>query len=40
MAKAYGFGSPVDYTLGAELITDTAAHTGRFKSIDFLREYT
>tara|TARA_R100000388_G_C7223302_1_gene150277 strand:+ start:193 stop:429 length:237 start_codon:yes stop_codon:yes gene_type:complete len=24
-----------DYTLGAELITDTAAHTGRFKSIFF-----
>ena len=22
-----------DYTLGGELITDTAAHTGRFKSI-------
>ena len=24
-----------DYTLGGELITDTAAHTGRFKSIFF-----
>ena len=22
-----------DYTIGGELITDTAAHTGRFKSI-------
>ena len=35
MAKAYGFGSPVDYNIGAEVITDTAAHTGRFKRIDF-----
>ena len=24
-----------DYTLGGELITDTSAHTGRFKSIFF-----
>ena len=24
-----------DYSLGGELITDTAAHTGRFKSIFF-----
>ena len=28
-----------DYTLGGELITDTAAHTGRFKSI-FFKENT
>ncbi len=35
MAKAYGFGSPVDYNIGAEVITDTAAHAGRFKRIDF-----
>ena len=34
MAKAYGFGSPVDYNIGAEVITDTAAHTGRFKTVN------
>jgi hypothetical protein len=27
--------SGIDYTLGAEVITDTAAHTGRFNHIDF-----
>ena len=36
MAKGYGQGNAgIDYTLGAEVITDTAVHTGRFKHIDF-----
>jgi len=28
-------GNGIDYTLGGEVITDTAAHTGRFHHIDF-----
>jgi hypothetical protein len=28
-------GNGIDYTLGAEVITDTVAHTGRFHHIDF-----
>ena len=28
-------GNGIDYTLGAEVITDTATHTGRFHHIDF-----
>jgi len=40
MAKGYGGDSAVDYTVGAELITDTAAHTGRFNHIDFYENST
>ena len=25
-----------DYSVGGEVITDTAAHTGRFKRVDFI----
>jgi len=28
-------GGDVDYTLGGEVITDTAVHTGRFHHVDF-----
>lgn len=28
-------GGDVDYTIGGEVITDTATHTGRFHHIDF-----
>lgn len=28
-------GEGIDYTIGAEVITDTAAHVGRFHHIDF-----
>lgn len=36
MGKGFGLGDAgIDYTLGAEVITDTAVHTGRFKQIDF-----
>lgn len=37
MSKGFGQGDVgIDYTIGAEVITDTAVHTGRFKHIDFL----
>jgi len=35
MAKGFGSSGPVDYTIGAEVINDTAVHTGRFKMLDF-----
>lgn len=35
MSKGFGGSSEVDYTIGAEVITDMAVHTGRFKHIDF-----
>ena len=31
---SYALSAP-DYSVGGELITDTAAHTGKFKRIDF-----
>lgn len=40
MAKGFGGGSEVDYTIGAEVITDTATHTGRFNHIDFFENTT
>ena len=40
MAKGFGQGNGVDYTIGAEVITDTAAHTGRFCHIDFYENST
>ena len=35
MAKSHGGISSVDYAVGAEVINDTAAHTGKFLHIDF-----
>ena len=41
MGKGFGQGDVgIDYTLGAEVITDTAVHTGRFKHIDFYENST
>ena len=40
MSKGFGNGSDVDYTVGAEVITDTNAHTGRFCHIDFYENST
>ena len=41
MAKGFGQGDVgIDYTLGAEVITDSVAHTGRFKHIDFYENTT
>jgi len=33
-------GNGIDYTVGGEVITDTAAHTGRFHHIDFFENTT
>ena len=35
MAKTHGGTSNVDYAIGAEVIHDTAVHTGKFHHIDF-----
>ena len=35
MSKLTGGHAPVDYTIGAEVITDTVAHTGQFSYIAF-----
>lgn len=35
MAKSHGGVSSVDYAVGAEVINDTATHTGQFMHIDF-----
>lgn len=40
MAKSKGGGSPVNYALGAEVITDTAVHTGKFHHIEFYENST
>lgn len=40
MAKSHGGASLVDYAIGAELITDTAVHTGKFSHIDFYESST
>lgn len=40
MAKARGGHAPVDYALGAEVINDTAVHTGKFRHIDFYENST
>lgn len=40
MAKAHGGTSSIDYAVGAELITDTAVHTGKFSYIDFYENST
>ena len=40
MAKSHGGASDVNYSLGAEVITDTLAHTGKFHHIDFYENTT
>lgn len=40
MAKSHGGASDIDYSLGAEVITDTVAHTGKFRHIDFYENST
>jgi hypothetical protein len=40
MAKSHGGASEVNYALGAEVITDTVAHTGKFRHIDFYENST
>lgn len=40
MAKSHGGASSVDYAVGAEVINDTAAHTGKFMHIDFYENST
>lgn len=40
MAKSHGGASSVDYNVGAEVINDTAAHTGKFMHIDFYENST
>ena len=40
MAKSHGGASNVNYSVGAEVINDTAAHTGKFMHIDFYENST
>jgi hypothetical protein len=40
MAKSRGGSSPIDYAVGAEVINDTATHTGKFSHIDFYKNST
>lgn len=40
MAKSHGGASSVDYNIGAEVITDTVAHVGKFSHIDFYENST
>jgi len=40
MAKSHGGLSSVDYNIGAEVITDTVAHVGKFSHIDFYKNST
>lgn len=40
MAKSQGGSSPIDYAVGAEVINDTATHTGKFSHIDFYENST
>ena len=40
MAKSHGGASQVDYAVGAEVITDTAVHAGKFHHIDFYENST
>jgi len=40
MAKSHGGASAVDWSVGAEVINDTAAHTGKFMHIDFYENST
>lgn len=40
MSKARGGHAPIDYTIGAEIINDTQAHTGKFCHICFYENST
>jgi hypothetical protein len=40
MAKSHGGTSDINYTVGAEVINDTAVHTGKFRHIDFYENST
>ena len=40
MAKSFGGTSAINWSLGAEVINDTAVHTGRFMHIDFYESST
>lgn len=40
MSKSHGGASQVDYAVGAEVINDTAVHTGKFMHIDFYENST
>ena len=40
MAKSHGGASAVDWSVGAEVINDTATHTGKFMHIDFYQNST
>ena len=40
MAKSHGGTSSIDYAVGAEVINDTSAHTGKFMHIDFYENST
>ena len=40
MSKSRGAKGSIDYAVGAELINDTAVHTGKFSYIDFYENST
>jgi len=40
MSKAHGGHAPIDYAIGAEIINDTATHTGKFSHISFYESST
>ena len=40
MAKSHAGATNIDYSIGAEVITDTVAHTGKFSHIDFYENST
>ena len=40
MAKSHGGTSDINYAVGAEVINDTAVHTGKFRHIDFYENST
>lgn len=40
MSKARSGASQIDYAIGAEVITDSAVHTGKFHYIDFYENST
>ena len=40
MSKLSGGHAPIDFAIGAEVITDTVAHTGKFAHIDFYENST
>ena len=40
MAKSHGDVSDINYAVGAEVINDTAVHTGKFRHVDFYESST